>query len=79
MHGIIFAASCFWILEYQLVSMSFYIIFKKRKPQHVGHTSGSYVGHIQIALWVSKSGGSTGVTHFQPWYISLHDLHYFKC
>ena len=30
----------------------------KRKLQHVGH--------IQITLWVSKSSGSTGVTHFQP-------------
>ena len=29
-------------------------------------TSGSYVGHIRIALWVSGSSGSTGVTHFQP-------------
>ena len=29
-------------------------------------TSGSYVGHIQIVLWVSGSTGSTGVTHFQP-------------
>ena len=29
-------------------------------------TRGSYVGHIQIALWVSGSSGSTGVTHFQP-------------
>ena len=30
-------------------------------------TRGSYVGYIQIALWVSGSSGSTGVTHFQPW------------
>ena len=30
-------------------------------------TSGSYVGHIRIVLWVSGSNGSTGVTHFQPW------------
>ena len=30
-------------------------------------TSGSYVGHIRITLWVSGSNGSTGVTHFQPW------------
>ena len=29
-------------------------------------TSGSLVGHIRIALWVSGSSGSTGVTHFQP-------------
>ena len=29
--------------------------------------SGSFVGHIQIALWVSGSSGSTSVTHFQPW------------
>ena len=34
-------------------------------------TSGSYVGHIWIALWVSGSSGSTGVTHFQPWYESI--------
>ena len=30
-------------------------------------TSGSYVGHIRIVLWVSGSNGSTGVTYFQPW------------
>ena len=29
-------------------------------------SSGSYVGHIRIVLWVSGSNGSTGVTHFQP-------------
>ena len=32
-------------------------------------TSGSYVGHIWIVLWVSGSNSSTGVTHFQPWHI----------
>ena len=32
-------------------------------------TSGSYVGHIRIALWVS---GSTGVTHFQPCLLCSH-------
>ena len=37
----------------------------QRKLQHVG-PSRSYVGHIQIILWVSGSSGSTGVTHFQP-------------
>ena len=31
-------------------------------------TSGSYVGHIRIVLWVSGSNGSTGATHCQPWY-----------
>ena len=30
-------------------------------------TSGSYVGHIQVVLWVSGSIGSTGVIHFQPY------------
>ena len=30
-------------------------------------TSGSYMGHIRIVLWISGSSGSTGVTHFQPW------------
>ena len=29
-------------------------------------TSGSFVDHIRIALWVSASSGSTSVTHFQP-------------
>ena len=29
-------------------------------------TSGSYVGHIRIVLWVSGSNESTRVTHFQP-------------
>ena len=33
--------------------------FKKKTS-----TCGSYVGHIQITLWVS---GSTGVTHCQPY------------
>ena len=27
-------------------------------------TSGSYVGHIWIILWVSRSNGSTCATHF---------------
>ena len=31
-------------------------------------TRESYVGHIQIILWVSGSNGSTGMTHFQPWF-----------
>ena len=30
-------------------------------------TSGPYVDHIRIAVWVSRSHGSTGVTHFQSW------------
>ena len=30
-------------------------------------TSGLYVSHIQIVLWVSGSSGSIGVTHFQLW------------
>ena len=34
-------------------------------------TSGSYIGHIQIVLWVSGSNGSTGATHFQPCLISV--------
>ena len=29
------------------------------------------MGHIRIALWVSGSSGSTGVTHFQPWFKPL--------
>ena len=29
-------------------------------------TSGSFVGHIWIVLWISGSNGSTGETHFQP-------------
>ena len=29
------------------------------------------MGHIRIALWVSGSSGSTGVTHFQSWITSL--------
>ena len=28
-------------------------------------TIGSYVGHIQIVLWVSGTNKSTGATHFQ--------------
>ena len=28
--------------------------------------SGSYLGHIQIVLWVNGSNESTGATHFQP-------------
>ena len=32
-------------------------------------TSGSFVGHIQIVLWVSGSNESTGVTHFQPCFL----------
>ena len=27
-----------------------------------------FMGHIRIALWVSGSSGSAGVTHFQPCY-----------
>ena len=46
-------------------SMSFYIIFKKNFSMWV--TRGSYMGPIQIALWVTGSSVSTSVTHFQPW------------
>ena len=37
--------------------------------------SGSYVGHILIALWVS---GSTGVTHFQPWCACRFNFYYYS-
>ena len=43
-------------------------LFLKRKLISMWVTSGSDVGHIWIAVWVSGSSGSTGVTHFQPWY-----------
>ena len=34
-----------------------------------------HMGHVQIALWVSES---TGVTHFQFWYLAIlcHDIRY---
>ena len=38
----------------------------KKENFYMWVTSGSYVGHIRIALGVSGSNGSTGVTHFQP-------------
>ena len=31
------------------------------------------MGHIRIALWVSGSSGSTGVTHFQPCRVGIVD------
>ena len=37
-------------------------------------TRGSDVDHIRIALWVSGSSGSTGMTHFQPWYDTFGNL-----
>ena len=37
-------------------------------------TRGSDVDHIWIALWVSGSSGSTGMTHFQPWYDTFGNL-----
>ena len=34
-------------------------------------TSGSYVGHLCIVLWVN---GSTGETHFQPLHLNLDSV-----
>ena len=51
------------IAPYQNFFMSCYLTFKNF---NMWVTSGSYVGHIRIVLWVSGSNGSTGVTHFQP-------------
>ena len=53
------------IVPYQKIFRSCYITFKKENF-NMWVTSGSYVGHIRIVLWVSGSSGSTGVTHFQP-------------
>ena len=52
---------CF-ILHFALICITFALL------KHVGHKymGHGYVGNIQIALWVSSSSGSTGVTHFQP-------------
>ena len=52
-------ASLFHVRTSELIfSCHFALIFiKKTSP------CGSYMGHIQIAAWVS---GSTSVTHFQP-------------
>ena len=38
-------------------------------------TSVSYVSHIQTVLCVSGSNRSTGVTHFQPWFLPLGSLY----
>ena len=38
----------------------------KKENFNMWVTSGSFLGHIRIALWVSGSNGSTGMTHFQP-------------
>ena len=54
------------IAPYQKFFMSCYISYFKKENFSMWVTSGSYVGHIQIVLWVSGSNGSTGVTHFQP-------------
>ena len=57
------------IVPYKIFFMSCYISYSVLKENfNMWVTSGSYVGHIQIVLWVSGSNGSTGVTHFQPWY-----------
>ena len=47
--------------------MSFYIALKKLVAS--GGSQEGHMCHIQIALWVSGSSASTGVTHFQPWQI----------
>ena len=56
------------IVSHLIISMSFYITFKKKILACGWVTRGSYMGHIRIALWVS---GSTNVIHFQPWMRSL--------
>ena len=50
------------IVSYQKFSDHATLLYKKIK---MWVTSGSYVGHIWIVLWVSGSNGLTGVTHFQ--------------
>ena len=61
MGPVLYPKEIYGIVLYLIFSMSFYITFKKKTL-----ACGSYVGHIRIALWVSGSSGSTGVTHFQP-------------
>ena len=65
---VLYPEEIYGIASYLIFSMSFYITFKENFSLWV--TRGSYVGNIGIALWVSRSSGSTGVTHFQPWYLS---------
>ena len=51
-------------------------VLLKRKLQHVCHKW--VMGHIRIVLWAIGSNGSTGATHFQPWFtvaISLSVVH----
>ena len=50
------------IVPYQKISCHVTLLFKK-KTFSTWVSSGSYMGHIQIVLWVSGSNGSTGATH----------------
>ena len=43
------------------------VTFKKKTSTCGSQVGHAHVGHIRIALLVSGSNGSTGVTHFQPW------------
>ena len=50
------------IVSYLIIPCPFTSLLK-RKLQYVGHKWVIHVGHIRIALWVSGSGGSTGVAN----------------